>query len=415
MVPLSANQEILFTRQRHEAERMGLHWDYRLVAGDKAYSWATKKEMPEAGSSIVLFEQPVHDSTYALSPKVVIPTGSYGAGVTTLDWVRKAQIGAHSTGEQFTIHTKDGQKFLLKKLDNNKYGEKAWLFRNLGDSGNRYIEKAASLVGGALITHLAQNAGTAAALKNKHVAKYLANSFAQGAKGVMDKSLKSKAGRAVLGAGLPDIAVAHKTMHDLGHSMKGILEHASNKQKVGLRMLTEGRFSDLKKHGLHKDQLIQKAHEHLSKHLGLPKLEHLVEKSDKIEHLWKDKSHPLLSNISKHISRGKVGEGKHIVPGKLTAKPVIGGALASFAVDPAAGTLNTAKSLMSSKKVTENKYGKKVVDMLHNQFIKHPIEAGIKAKGKISELKNKAYKFGVNPLSANLKRTSSALTDALKD
>lgn len=124
---------------------MGLHWDYRLVAGDKAYSWATKKELPEPGRSIILFEQPVHDRDYALSKKVVIPKGSYGAGVTTLDWVRKARIGEHSTADKMTIHTKDGQKFLLKKLKDSEWGDKAWLFRNLGKSGNAYLEKAASL------------------------------------------------------------------------------------------------------------------------------------------------------------------------------------------------------------------------------------------------------------------------------
>lgn len=124
---------------------MGLHWDYRLVAGEKAYSWATKKEMPEPGKSILLFEQPVHDRKYALSKKVVIPKGSYGAGTTFLDWVRKAKIGEHSTEDQLTIHTKDGQKFLLKRMPDGKYGDKAWLFRNLTGSQNKYLEKAASI------------------------------------------------------------------------------------------------------------------------------------------------------------------------------------------------------------------------------------------------------------------------------
>lgn len=143
---LPPNQDLLFTRQRHEADKMGLHWDYRLVVGDKAYSFATKKEMPEPGRSIVLFEQPVHDREYALSSKVVIPPGSYGAGVTTLDWVRKAQIGDHSTADQMTIHTKDGQRFLLKRIPKSEWGDKAWLFRNLGMSGNKYLEKVSDMI-----------------------------------------------------------------------------------------------------------------------------------------------------------------------------------------------------------------------------------------------------------------------------
>lgn len=146
MIP--ANQEFLFTRQHHMADRMGEHWDYRLVHGDKAYSFATKKEMPEAGKSIMLFEQPVHDRAYALSKKVVIPKGQYGAGTTYLDWIRKAKIGENSTDNQMTIYTKDGEKFLLKRMKSDSmYGDKSWLFKNLGKvekMKNKYLEKIAA-------------------------------------------------------------------------------------------------------------------------------------------------------------------------------------------------------------------------------------------------------------------------------
>lgn len=143
--PLSG-KEILFTRQRHEAKKMGLHWDYRLVLGDKAYSWATKKEMPEQGKAIILFEQPVHDREYALSKEVEIPDGNYGAGKTYLDWVRKAKIEKETEPNKLVILS-GADRFLLKKLDPMKYGEKAWLFKNLGlqkqASINKYLTKIA--------------------------------------------------------------------------------------------------------------------------------------------------------------------------------------------------------------------------------------------------------------------------------
>lgn len=138
---LPPSQEILFTRQRHEAKKAGLHYDIRFVVGDKAYSFATKKEIPDPGKAILLYEQPVHTAHYALSEKVEIPEGQYGAGTTTLDFVHKAKVGENSTPEQMTIYSKGG-KFLLKKLDEEKYGKKAWLFKNL-ESGNKYIEKLA--------------------------------------------------------------------------------------------------------------------------------------------------------------------------------------------------------------------------------------------------------------------------------
>ena len=139
MLPI--DETILFTRQRHDAKRAGLHYDIRFVVGDKAYSFATKKDIPEIGSSILLYEQPVHDAAYALSQRVEIPDGQYGAGVTTLDFVRKAKVGEGSTPTQMTIHS-NGERFLLKRMD-EKYGNKAWLFKNLGAAENKYLKKLA--------------------------------------------------------------------------------------------------------------------------------------------------------------------------------------------------------------------------------------------------------------------------------
>lgn len=138
-------EEILFTRQRHEADRAGLHWDYRLVHGDKAYSWATKKQLPEPGKAILLFEQPVHDRSYALSQRVEIPKGEYGAGTTTLDFVRKAKLTPDGEGKM-VLTTGSGERYLLKKMEDGKYGDKAWLFKNLTKidmDNNKYLEKIA--------------------------------------------------------------------------------------------------------------------------------------------------------------------------------------------------------------------------------------------------------------------------------
>lgn len=136
-----AGQKVLLTRQRHDAKRAGLHYDYRIVVGDKAYSWATKKELPDPGKSILLFEQPVHDSAYALSKKVVIPDGEYGAGVTTLDFVRKAQVAEGAKDNHFSLHF-DGQKLTFWKIPpganfyQKKMGAKAkdvWMLWNRSD------------------------------------------------------------------------------------------------------------------------------------------------------------------------------------------------------------------------------------------------------------------------------------------
>lgn len=141
---IEPNTEFLFTRQRHEADKMGLHYDLRLVHKDKAYSFATLKDMPAKGEIIGVFEQPVHDRAYALSKKVVIPEGQYGAGTTYLDWVRKAIVAPHSTSDKLIIYTKDGEKFLLKKSP-TKDNEHSYILRNItgmGKSENPYVVRA---------------------------------------------------------------------------------------------------------------------------------------------------------------------------------------------------------------------------------------------------------------------------------
>ena len=148
MLP-SGKQEILFTLQDHDAERAGLHSDVRLVLGDKAFSFATKKELPGPGESITLFEQPLHSASYALSKKVIIPSGQYGAGITTLRYAKRAVL--EQKEGYYTVTLKSGEKYLLKKTPG--YGEDAWLFKNLTSKEelmptNKYLgkimEKAAS-------------------------------------------------------------------------------------------------------------------------------------------------------------------------------------------------------------------------------------------------------------------------------
>jgi hypothetical protein len=133
--------DILFTRQTHHADRAGKHYDVRLVAGDKAYSFATKKELPEVGQSIILWEQPVHTSDYALRESGTIEKDQYGAGSFKLDFVRKAKLEQRGEGH-FTLSTSKGEKYLLKAVP--KFGDGAWLFKRLEmEKKNKYLEKIA--------------------------------------------------------------------------------------------------------------------------------------------------------------------------------------------------------------------------------------------------------------------------------
>lgn len=120
-------EKIILVKQRHEALKAGKHWDWRLVVGDKAHSWATKKEANNPGDKLVLWEQPVHDAKYALSKHIVIPEGQYGAGETFLDYAQKgsAKIGT----DEYHVDLNNGDKFFIKKMPS--FGDKAWLLVNV--------------------------------------------------------------------------------------------------------------------------------------------------------------------------------------------------------------------------------------------------------------------------------------------
>ena len=663
MITLSHNQEVLLTRQRHEADRAGLHYDIRLVVGGIAHSWATRKEMPEVGKSVILWEQPDHDRSYALSKKVIIPKGQYGSGSTILDFVRKGVISNPENAEdKFVLNTNDS-RFLFRHSP--KFGNGAWLFKNLGEakkepyreeesshvvsngnkyyinnllqasdktpvkqfkvedlkwilgnklnasrvdnadtstpllvqkdkdghlvvldgehrltkavreglvtlpgkmiqnkylekisaikyetiplsllqqansdsdlgdwvdlsdtdrkrvgihhdsklvgffqprksgahwrtgsihvqpehrnkglateatnkffedkssgisfiepsnkasmrayekagftkqkewthedgtlynimkkmtnqiSPNKYLEKsafitaaaAAHFIGSGAATHVVQNIATKKMLHSPHVSKYLADSFSEGMHGVVNKSLKSRMLRTMSGAFVPDINIAHKTAHELGVKLGPHIQSATKRQQVGLRMATEGRFDALKKHNLHNDPLIKHVYNTISEKHNMPSLDHLVANSSNVQKLFKDKSHPLLSNVVSNMGRGHVPSGPNFKPGNMNVSHPLAGAALLGIKDPAAGVLSGTKILASSKTLNKNKYVAKVTHWMENKFVKSPILKGVKnSKDGVlnSKYGHKATELLASPVTAQLKRTSAALADATK-
>jgi hypothetical protein len=74
------DQLLQWVVQRHKAERAGPHYDVRFGTPQTGlYSWATKKELPQPGGKIQLFQQPVHRYGYA-GFQGKIPSG-YGKGI----------------------------------------------------------------------------------------------------------------------------------------------------------------------------------------------------------------------------------------------------------------------------------------------------------------------------------------------
>lgn len=157
------SSDILFTMQHHDADRAGPHNDIRLVIGNVAHSFATRKEPPPPGKAITLYETSLHTKDYALRKHIVIPKGSYGAGTTKLQFVRKAKLIENKEKGHFVMETSNGERYLLKPLPLGKDGKnKPWLFKNLGPNkvpdnvkpakpelekkANLYLEKIATTI-----------------------------------------------------------------------------------------------------------------------------------------------------------------------------------------------------------------------------------------------------------------------------
>lgn len=278
---------------------------------------------------------------------------------------------------------------------------------------NPYLEKSSSLIAGAALTHIVQNVATNQALKNKKVAKYLANSLTQGYHGVVDTSIKAKATRAAASVVVPDVAAAHKAAHQAGASLKDILSGATNKQRAAARMAIEGKFEQLKKYKMHEDPIVKRVQDLASEHL--PTLNDISKGSSKtMSDLWRDKTHPLLSNIAKNIGRGEVPKGSKFKPGSMNQTLPTLSSLAVAPLEPSAAAIDGIKALAGSSAVQSTRAGKTAVDFLRKTFVDDPLKKGLSSTVEVKGLKHEASKIFLNPTSAHLKRTAAAVSQAAK-
>lgn len=65
--------------QRHTAQKAGVHYDLRLVEGQRAHSWALRHWPETQGDKRLAIQQPTHTADYALNFQGPIKSG-YGAG-----------------------------------------------------------------------------------------------------------------------------------------------------------------------------------------------------------------------------------------------------------------------------------------------------------------------------------------------
>lgn len=272
---------------------------------------------------------------------------------------------------------------------------------------NKYLEKCASIIGGAVATHLVQNLATRTAFKSPSVGKSIANSFANGLKGGHESGVVPSLKRIGRSVAVPDVEIAHREATRAGIALRDHINPLPDRAKAGLRMLSEGRVDAYQKLKNRIPEESRSKIEGIARNVNLP-----VDKVKGLKEMWRSPDHPMLSNVVSRLGRGKAAES--IKPGMPSHKPGTVAAALSSVADVGGGALSTAKMLTQSKRVQESSIGKKLIGKAHEILLRNPVKKGFTqgTEGKVikglSRLKEVGYDLGVNSTSASLKRSSSS-------
>jgi hypothetical protein len=129
-IPTLSDVRIPYSIQEHKADKAGLHYDMRLAMQGNAYSWATRKGLPEEGQRVLWIRQPDHTVEY-MDFSGVIEDG-YGKGrVKTVKSGKLHILESSNSKIKFNIY--DGSGVSMYALINT--GADNWLCLNY--SANR--------------------------------------------------------------------------------------------------------------------------------------------------------------------------------------------------------------------------------------------------------------------------------------
>ncbi len=125
-------QLLPFVRQLHNAERAGLHEDWRIATTPKnkrMHSWAIPKGEPAETQRHLAIHQPLHrGGRYHTAYKGEIKEG-YGKGHVSIEELGKVKIESASPNKVvFTVMRKDGPKTMA--LIKTGRGKRDWIVLN---------------------------------------------------------------------------------------------------------------------------------------------------------------------------------------------------------------------------------------------------------------------------------------------
>lgn len=282
---------------------------------------------------------------------------------------------------------------------------------------NKYLTKIAvgplTLIGSAVASHLLQNVAMKKALHSKRLAGYVGKGFSEGLRGTTDASWKETARRGFFGATLPEVNAMHSAAHAAGTKMAPAINALSPKQKVGLKWLATGKVDKFKAKGFHKDPKVLGAYGLAQAlHPSLPSAEHILRTSGEV---LKSKN-PILNNLLPGLAKGHSLHGTIQKPGRPTATAGIVGGLPMLIAEPGLGVLNAVKNVSQSQTAKKLPYIGAGIHKVENYAVMDPLKTGLNNPGKnYNRFRDKAEEFLISPMSTNLKRLGSTLSNAPKN
>lgn len=276
------------------------------------------------------------------------------------------------------------------------------------------IEKQSSFLAIAGGFHVGQNALMKKMITGKTVSNHISEGFATGLAGVKPTGIMNHAKSIAAGMLLPEVATMRQAAHNAGIAMRQKFPVMDNRTKAGLHLLSKGDVPRLQKMGLHTHPAVQHAAKEFDKHFGSNIHEALADKikGSKIHEMFKGNDFPLLSNVVKHLPEGKLPT--KVKPGVENINGGVAGAAMLAAVEPAAGVSNLSKTIIAHPMVQNNKYAKKVAHKLEHTFMvdpsKHAFKQGLPTT-RWGRVKSKMDELFINPVAAQVKKTSAALGD----
>jgi hypothetical protein len=128
-IPTSAKPRAwTFVEQSHDAKRAGRHSDIRLSDGRTAFSWASRKGIPEPGQKVMVIRQPDHTPAYMKFKGRI--TSDYGKGRVRISREGLAKIRKSGKNRiSFALLDKQNPQE-LSLIRTPKYGKNRWLMIN---------------------------------------------------------------------------------------------------------------------------------------------------------------------------------------------------------------------------------------------------------------------------------------------